>query len=171
MVKNIQMKKFLIILALTLTSIAPSQAFATKHPQILTIKALSGQDFDLEKYQKNRSKVVIINFWAHWCANCRKEMLVLDEIYKEYKSQGLEIIGISIDPKQDRQKVLQVANSLSYSNVSLYEVEKTSLVEPSSIPTSYVIDREGNLVKILVGSYGADSKKYMEGILKPLLQK
>jgi len=165
------MKKFLIILALALTSINSSQASGNKGPQVLIIKTLGGQTFDLEQYQKNRSKVVIINFWAQWCGNCRKEMAVLNEIYKEYKSQGLEIIGISLDPQNHREKVLQVASSLSYANVSISEVEKIGFEAPRSIPTSYVMDKDGNLAATLIGSRGADSKKYIEEILKPLLQK
>jgi thiol-disulfide isomerase/thioredoxin len=71
----------------------------------LIATALDGQTFDLAKL---RGKVILVNFWATWCAPCRREMPVLDAFYRHYREQGLELIGISVDFARDRAKMRKV---------------------------------------------------------------
>ena len=72
----------------------------------LVASALDGQTFDLAKL---RGKVILVNFWATWCAPCRREMPVLDAFYRRYHGQGLELIGISIDFARDAAKMRKAA--------------------------------------------------------------
>ncbi|TLY80884.1 MAG: TlpA family protein disulfide reductase [Gammaproteobacteria bacterium] len=65
----------------------------------LLVPELDGHGFDLSAL---RGKVVIVNFWATWCAPCRAEMPVLDAFYRRYHAQGLELLGLSIDDAHDR---------------------------------------------------------------------
>ena len=67
----------------------------------LVVTQLDGQTFDLSKL---RGKVVLVNYWATWCAPCRKEMPTLDTFYRRYHEQGLEMIGISIDLPRELAK-------------------------------------------------------------------
>ena len=60
----------------------------------LVLTTLDGVTFDLGKLH---GKVVMVNYWATWCAPCRKEMPKLDAFYRKYHSQGLEMVGISVD--------------------------------------------------------------------------
>lgn len=132
---------------------------------VLIVKTFDGKNFDLKE---KRGKVVIINFWAQWCVDCRKEMLVLQEIYNEYKSRGLEMIGVSIDHKRSRDKVLQVAGSLNYPNAMLIDAEESSFDVPDSVPTNYVIDKNGKLAATLIGNAGEANKKNFTDVLDPL---
>ena len=68
----------------------------------LVATALDGQTFDLAKL---RGKVVLVNFWATWCAPCRKEMPTLDAFYRRYRAQGFEMIGVSVDFARDAGKM------------------------------------------------------------------
>jgi thiol-disulfide isomerase/thioredoxin len=68
----------------------------------LVVNALDGTTFDLAKL---RGKVVLVNYWATWCAPCRKEMPKLDAFYRRYHARGLEIIGISIDFERDFERL------------------------------------------------------------------
>jgi thiol-disulfide isomerase/thioredoxin len=158
------MKKTCLILVFLL-SISSVKASEIKADPTLIITTLDGKNFNLKE---KRGKVVIINFWAKWCVDCRKEMLILDEIYKEYKSRNLEIIGINIGRKREYQKILEVSSSLSYPNAMFYEAKETSFEEPNSIPISYIIDKEGKLVATLTSGRETGSKKYIEELLKPL---
>src|SRR6202035_3839766 len=77
----------------------------------LIATALDGQAFDLSKL---RGKVVLVNFWATWCAPCRKEMPTLDAFYRRYRGQGLELIGISVDFARDVAKTRKAAGAVAY---------------------------------------------------------
>ena len=101
-------------------------------------------------------KVVLIDFWASWCAPCRAANPGVERIYKKYKTKGFEVVGISIDNKkkawlkaiaQDQIHYQQLNDTLGwYSPVA----EKYGINE---IPTSFLLDKQGKIVAIdLTGS-------------------
>jgi len=160
------MKKFCLILVFLLSATKSIKASEIKADPTLIITTLDGKNFDLKE---KRGKVVIINFWAKWCIDCRKEILILEEIYQKYKSQNLEIVGISIDRRSQRRKVLEIASSLSYPNAMLYEAKEISFEEPNAIPVSYVINKDGKLFTKIGADDAKLNKQNFENILAPLL--
>jgi thiol-disulfide isomerase/thioredoxin len=134
----------------------------------LIIKTFDENSFDL---REKIGKVVIVNIWAAWCLDCRKEIPVLDELYQEYKDQGLEIIGLSIDNKKDQKKAFAVSKTAKYSNGMFVEASKISLEEPNAIPLNYIFDRSGNLVATLNGDGGELTKTDFEKVIKKLFKK
>jgi|LauGreStaDraftv2_3_1035109.scaffolds.fasta_scaffold84206_1 thiol-disulfide isomerase/thioredoxin len=108
----------------------------------LVTKTLDGKDFNLSN---TYGKVVIVNFWAYWCTNCAKKMAILDELYRDYHDRGLEIIGVSIDDKKDREKVLKRAVKVSYPNSMLADAKENDFPDNDYIPVNYIFDRKGNL--------------------------
>ena len=161
------MKKFCLILVFLLNAINSVKASEIKADPTLIITTLDGKNFDLKE---KRGKVVIVNFWAKWCVDCRKEMVILDEIYREYKSRNLEIIGINIGRKREREKVLEFSSSLSYPNAMFIDAKETSFEEPNAIPVSYVINKDGKLVTKISADDAKLTKQDFENILKPLLK-
>lgn len=156
------MKKFCLILVFLLSVENSIKAYEIKANPALIITTLDGRNFDL---REKRGKMVIINFWAKWCVDCRREMLILDEIYREYKSKNLEIIGVNIDRKSQRQKVLEISSSLSYPNAMFIDAKETSFEEPSVIPVSYVIDRDGKLITKITANDSKVKKEDFEQAL------
>src|ERR1700744_2480766 len=73
-------------------------------------KLLDGKPFDLSKLH---GKVVIVNFWAHWCAPCREEMPAFDSIYRQHK-KDLVVIGVSTDKDRHGDDVVKIMQSFSY---------------------------------------------------------
>ena len=106
----------------------------------LVLTTLDGQAFDLEKL---RDKVVLINFWATWCAPCRKEIPRLGAFYKRYRERGLEVIGISIDRPSDLEKVRRQMTSIAYPVAVLKDIAVNGLGKPEGVPVTYVIDSSG----------------------------
>ena len=162
------MRKFCLILAFLLIVTSSVKASEIKEEPTLIITTLDGNNFDLKE---KSGKVIIVNFWAKWCVDCRKEMLILDEIYREYKSRNLEIIGINIDHKRERKKVSELSSSLSYPNAMFIDAKETSFEEPNAIPVSYVINKDGKLITKIISPDGRElTKQDFENILKPLLK-
>jgi cytochrome c biogenesis protein CcmG/thiol:disulfide interchange protein DsbE len=101
---------------------------------------LDGQTFDLSQM---RGKVVLVNYWATWCAPCRKEMPVFDAFFRRYHAQGLEIIGISADRPQDFAKMRKISSTLAYPTTTLEKITDNGFGPPEGFPLTYVIDRDG----------------------------
>ena len=162
------MRKIYIILVFFLSATNLVKASEIKADPTLIITTFDGKNFDLKE---KRGKVVIINFWAKWCIDCRKEILILEEIYQKYKSQNLEIIGINIDRKSLPKKVLEISSSLSYPNAMFADAKETSFKAPNAIPMTYLIDKDGKMVAKIIGFKDSKlTKQDFENILKPLLK-
>lgn len=156
------MKIFFTTLWLCLISLG-----ATADNFTLIAPTLEGKNFDLSA-QKGR--VTIVNFWGYWCGVCRREMLVLEEIYQKYRGQGVDIIGVSVDDRNARKKVLEAVTGVSYPNAIFDEASKINFPEPTGIPVTYIFNQ--NLQ--LVAKFGDDkipNKNDFERVLDPLLKK
>jgi cytochrome c biogenesis protein CcmG, thiol:disulfide interchange protein DsbE len=108
----------------------------------LIIEELNGNTFDLAA---QRGKVAIVNFWATWCPPCRKEMPALGAFYRRYHVEGLEMIGLSADRPHDRSEVAKVMQSYTYPAAMLDDAKSDGFNDPSALPVTYVVDREGIL--------------------------
>jgi cytochrome c biogenesis protein CcmG, thiol:disulfide interchange protein DsbE len=106
----------------------------------LVLTELDGKPFDLAKL---RGKVVLINYWATWCAPCKVEMPTLNAFFQRYHDQGLEIIGISVDFKGDIAKVPKAAKALAYPVALLGAITDNGFGPPEGVPLTYVIDANG----------------------------
>lgn len=116
----------------------------------------TGKTVDLSKF---RGKYVLIDFWASWCVPCRKSNPHVLEIYKKYHSKGLEVIYIADDDnnvpklkeaikKDGLQKMHHILRGLK--TISRGNFDRTNDISDKyavhSIPTKYLIDKDGNIV-------------------------
>ncbi|MGA8696516.1 MAG: TlpA disulfide reductase family protein [Xanthobacteraceae bacterium] len=128
----------------------------------LVITELNGQTFDLAKL---RGKVVLVNYWATWCAPCRKDMPKLDAFYRSHHQQNLEIIGISVDRQGDLAKVRKVMTSLAYPVAILKDITVDGFGEPEGVPITWIIDADGNVRDKMIDV----REELLRGIVVPLL--
>jgi cytochrome c biogenesis protein CcmG, thiol:disulfide interchange protein DsbE len=128
----------------------------------LIATALDGQIFDLAKL---RGKVILVNFWATWCAPCRREMPVLDAFYRHYREQGLELIGISVDFARDRAKMRKAAGAVSYPTTMANDIPVNGFGQPEGVPVTYVVDGEG----VVRDKFIATPNKLLHDVVIPLL--
>ena len=95
-----------------------------------------------------RDQVVLLDFWATWCAPCRATMPQVEKLHRRFSSRGLQVIGVNIEGK--RGDVLQYIDDGGYSFLFLFDREGSSDVRRAygvkSIPLTYLIDREGRTV-------------------------
>lgn len=110
-----------------------------------TVKLLDGTPFQLSK---QTGKVMLLDFWATWCGPCRAEIPNLKEYYKELHKKGFDIIGISLDYKEDKLqeyiKKEQLPWNIAYSGKG-WEDETAGAFGVKSIPSYWLIDKKGNL--------------------------
>jgi cytochrome c biogenesis protein CcmG, thiol:disulfide interchange protein DsbE len=130
----------------------------------LILTAIDGTAIDLAKL---RGKVVLVNFWATWCAPCRKEMPTLDAFYRRHRGQGFELIGISIDFARDAAKMRKVAAGLAYPAAWLNDIAVNGFGAPEGVPVSYLIDAEG----IIRDKFIAVPNKLLSDVVVPMLAK
>lgn len=119
----------------------------------LEITFLDGKKFNLSQ-QKNQMTIIV--FWAKWCGICKRELKILDKIYKDKKSRGLEIVGISIDDKENFEDVKKIADKLSFGNGFYSDAKKISFEIPKSIPTTYFLDKNQKIIKVIQGEIDED---------------
>lgn len=96
-----------------------------------------------------KGKITLVDFWASWCPPCREENPNLVRLYKQYKSKGFDILGVSLDNNPGAWLRAMEADQLEWTNVSDLQAwggEVVELYRLTSIPVSYVLDREGIIV-------------------------
>jgi cytochrome c biogenesis protein CcmG, thiol:disulfide interchange protein DsbE len=164
------MRRARLICALLIGSIALvfANAIACAAPAMneaappLVATVLDGQTFDLAKLH---GKVVLVNFWATWCAPCRREMPILDAFYRRYHGEGLELIGISVDFARDSAKMRKVAGAVSYPTAMANDIPVNGFGPPEGVPVTYVVDAEG----VVRDKFIATPNKLLHDVVIPLL--
>lgn len=102
-------------------------------------------------------KVLLINFWATWCGPCREEIPSLKKLWAEHRSQGFEVIGISMD-MGSRDTVAKFAKKYSIAYPIAMGTPKVarSFGGIIGIPQSYLVDRQGKIVRSYSGMINLD---------------
>jgi len=113
-----------------------------------TLKTIDGQEITLSKL---KGKVVLLDFWATWCGPCRESIPHLIQLYKAYRENGFEMIGISLD-KGDAAVVRNFARSVDIPYPIVVATEEVARdYRVTSIPTTFFIDKEGKIREKISG--------------------
>jgi thiol-disulfide isomerase/thioredoxin len=159
---------YLVWAAAAIFWVAAASSPARAAPEIgeaapaLIVTALDGATFDLAKL---KGKVVLVNYWATWCAPCRKEMPKLDTFYKRYHGRGLEIIGISIDFDRDLEKARKAAQKVSYPTAVMKAISDDGFGPQKAVPITWIIDADGKVRDRMIDV----RDELLNGIVVPLL--
>lgn len=115
-----------------------------------TLKDLNGKTVSLSAF---KGKVVLLNFWATWCPPCREEMPALNKLYHETKHRGFEIIAVSTDKSVSDTKGFLQKNKLDFPVLFDEDRSVAKLYRVFSMPTTFLIDRNGMIVEKFYGEY------------------
>ncbi|MBC8125265.1 MAG: TlpA family protein disulfide reductase [Candidatus Kapabacteria bacterium] len=101
-----------------------------------------------------KGKVVLLNIWATWCGPCKRELPDLVALSSELASKGVVVFGISVDQKDDRLQLVKTfceRTGIPFTNVidNLQIADAYGKIQ--SIPTTFIIDRQGNVVQRITG--------------------
>src|ERR1700692_1136127 len=129
-----------------------------------SLKDSDGNAVNLTDY---RGKVVLVNFWATWCGPCEAEIPWFIEFEKKYKDQGFAVLGVSMD--DDGWKSVRpyiASHKINYRIMIGSQVISDQFGEIESLPTSFVLDRQGRIASNHVGLI--DKVDYQNEIVKLL---
>jgi thiol-disulfide isomerase/thioredoxin len=116
------------------------------------MKAVTGAPIKLSDYS---GKVVILNLWATWCGPCRMEIPELVRVYKEYRDKGVEVVGLSTEnPEASAEGVRRFIQDFEINyrvGWSPAAVSIALMQGRDAIPQSFVISRDGRVLKRFVG--------------------
>jgi len=156
------------LLVFSLAMFAPSAlaiGAGTMAPEI-GIKDLAGRGVNIASL---KGKVVLVDFWASWCAPCREELPVLESLYKKYRGKGFEVVGVNQDESQDNVKKFLTGMQLSFRVVHDRGGAVANRYEPAKMPSSFLIDRKG-IVRHVHSGFRAADKGALEKRISALLE-
>ena len=113
----------------------------------------SGSTIDTRRVSMRdlRGKVVLMNFWASWCVECRPEMPVLERLHREFAPQGFAVIGINA--REESEAVRRYASELGLTFPLVLDPDGKikALYGVVGIPTTFLVGRDGRAVAFAVG--------------------
>jgi peroxiredoxin len=128
-----------------------------------TLKDMNGTDYRMNDL---KGKVVLVNFWASWCAPCLAEIPEFIKVREAYHDKGFEIVGISTDDTPEQLRAFAEKHKTNYPLVQVTGEVEEAFGPVFGLPTSVLIARDGSVCK---RHFGPLSKEQLEKELKPLL--
>ena len=158
----------LICSALLLVSLAAGSTSTTQGPAPgFSLPSRSGEAVSLEQYQ---DQVVMINFWASWCAPCREEMPLLEQIYQRYESLGFTLLGVNVDENpDDALAFLNSTDAVSFPILFDTDSQVSQLYDVVAMPSTVVLDRSGN-VRFIHHGYQAGYEDEYQAQVRQLIR-
>lgn len=134
-------------LLLVAAGVLPAVAKTGKAATAFVLDDVNGKKFDLAPHLKK--DVVLVNFFATWCAPCMAELPVLQSLHEKYADQGLQIVVISVDDAKSKAKVKPLVREQGLTFPVLLDTKSavTPIYLPKkTVPYTVIIDRAGNIV-------------------------
>jgi thiol-disulfide isomerase/thioredoxin len=150
----------ILVLCIGFTSAVSARATKNIAPDF-TLKSETGKNLKLSEL---RGKVIMINFWASWCGPCRQEMPVLDQLYKHYRPLDFTVLGVNVEQNPDDAKSLLKDVSVSFPILFDKENKVSKLYDIKGMPSTVLVDRDGNVRYVHIGYQSGTEQEYQEQI-------
>jgi peroxiredoxin len=116
-----------------------------------------------------KGKIILLNFWATWCPNCREEMPSLEKLWEKYRSKGLVVIAISVDRNRGEIRSFAQEQGLTFPILLDPDGAVRKEYEITALPMTYIIGKDGKISGRMYGSRewaGQEADSLMEHLLQ-----
>jgi len=157
-------RDYLLVLACLVawSGISESASISGPAPNF-TLKSLAGKNIKLSELTGN---VVLINFWASWCAPCRQEMPLLNAIHNKYEPLGFTVLGVNVEEQVDNARSFIDERPVDFPILLDSNNQVSKLYNVIAMPTTVVIDRDGNMRFLHQGYQSGDEAEYHKMVKK-----
>jgi len=147
---------------LAMLSLASANEISGPAPDF-TLRSNTGKNLKLSEF---RGQVVLLNFWASWCGPCRQEMPELEKLQKRYAKLGFTVLGVNVE--EDSSAAKKMLREVRVSFPVLFDTTNSAsqLYQVSAMPTTVIIDRDGNMRYLHKGYKPGDERIYKKWIKK-----
>ena len=157
----------LAMLTITISFTSNATDVGQPAPQFNLLTLQQDQPTTLKQYA---GKVVYLDFWASWCAPCRTSFPLLNKLHEKLKAQGFEVVAINLDEDKANAEKFLKEFPVGFTVLRDAKGEWADQFVVESMPTSFIIDKQGVVQNIHHGFASADIKELEEKITKLLAQ-
>lgn len=158
--KNIKIGLFCLFLAVNIAHAGESKKVPAPD---FTLKSMSGSNVRLSEL---KGDVILLNFWASWCGPCRTEMPLLNKLHNKYKGIGFTVLGVNVEESNTAAIDFLDENKVSFPILWDSKNEVSKQYSVSAMPTTVMIDRDGQVRYIHKGFQDGDERIYKKVIKK-----
>jgi thiol-disulfide isomerase/thioredoxin len=141
---------------------APSDPFATGAAAPgFQLESAAGKTVNLADF---KGQVVLLNFWASWCGPCRKEMPILEQLQKQYKSKGFTMVGVNVEPNSTDAINWLKSTPVSFPILFDKDSSVSKLYRVEGMPNTVIVDRNGKVRYVHRGYKPGEENEYLDQI-------
>lgn len=139
-----------LVVAFGLAQPASDSTLGQPAPEFSALAVASHDTVSLSTY---RGQVILLNIWATWCPPCEAEMPAIQRLYQELGPDGLRVLAVSVDEEASADSVMRwaTAHHLTFDILQDASREIETIYRTIGVPESFVIDRQGRVVKRVTG--------------------
>lgn len=115
-------------------------------------------------------KVVLIDFWASWCAPCKASFPALQRLHDEFHARGVNVIAVNVDNKREAMDRFLEEHPVSFTVVRDASRKTIETVAPQAMPTSLIIDRKGRVFALHTGYRGEETEQALREEIEKCLR-
>lgn len=116
-----------------------------------------------------KGKIVIVDFWASWCLPCAESFPVMDELQKKFGDR-LVVLAVNVDEKAAKMETFMKKHPVTFTVVRDAEQKLVAVVEPTTMPTSFILDGEGKVRFLHHGFHGQETRSQYLSEIESLLK-
>ena len=117
-----------------------------------------------------KAKVIMVDFWASWCEPCKQSFPVMEDLHQRYSKDGLIIVAVNVDENRADMEAFLKKNNVTFAVLRDPNQKLVERAGVATMPTSFLIDKDGKVRFLHNGFRGAETKKKYDEEIQSLLK-